>query len=154
MTSSEVQVPRRSPGGGEQANHPPGVLRRGAHRFRARVRRNAALNTTWRVAVFVVGMVVVLAGLIMLVAPGPGWLGIVAGFAILATEFVWARHALYRARDAAFAAKRKALDPRARRRNQVLGAVVVVLIVAACVAYFVAYGWTMPWNIDWLRQLP
>lgn len=154
MTSSEVQVPRRSTGGSGQASRSPGAFRRGAHRFRARIRRNAVLNTTWRVTVFIVGMVVVLAGLIMLVAPGPGWLGIIAGFAILATEFVWARHALYRARDAAFAAKQKALDPKVRRRNQVIGAVVVALFVAACVAYYVHFGLTMPWDIDWLRQLP
>lgn len=154
MSSGEVRVPRRSAGRGEQASHAPRTFRRIAYRFRARIRRNAVLNTTWRVTVFVVGMVVVCAGLIMLVAPGPGWLGIIAGFAILATEFVWARHALYRARDAAYAAKRKAFDPRVRRRNQIIGAVVVALFVAACVAYYVYYGPTMPWNIDWLRQLP
>lgn len=147
-------MPRRSVGGGEPASRSPGAIRRGAHRFRARIRRNAVLNTTWRITVFVVGMLVVLAGLIMLVAPGPGWLGIIAGFAILATEFVWARHALYRARDAAYAAKQKALDPSVRRRNQILAGVVAVLFVAACVAYYVFYGWTMPWKIDWLRQLP
>ncbi|MGH3501023.1 MAG: PGPGW domain-containing protein [Nocardioidaceae bacterium] len=154
MSSGEVRVPRRSVGGGEQASRYPGAIRRAAHRFRAWIRRNAVLNTTWRVTVFVVGMIVVLAGLIMLVAPGPGWLGIIAGFAILATEFVWARHALYRARDAAFATKQKAFDPRTRWRNQIIAVVVGVLFVAACIAYYVFYGFTVPWKIDWLRQLP
>jgi uncharacterized protein (TIGR02611 family) len=37
--------------------------------------------------VFVVGWIVVIAGLVMLVTPGPGWAAIFLGFAILATEF-------------------------------------------------------------------
>jgi uncharacterized protein (TIGR02611 family) len=37
--------------------------------------------------VFLIGWLVVLAGLIMLVTPGPGWAAIFLGFAILATEF-------------------------------------------------------------------
>lgn len=40
--------------------------------------------------VFMVGFAVVLAGIIMLVVPGPGWAGIFLGFAILATEFAFA----------------------------------------------------------------
>jgi uncharacterized protein (TIGR02611 family) len=40
--------------------------------------------------VFMVGFAVVLAGIIMLVIPGPGWAGIFLGFAILATEFAFA----------------------------------------------------------------
>lgn len=41
--------------------------------------------------VLVVGTAVVLAGLIMLVIPGPGWAAIFLGFAILATEFAAAQ---------------------------------------------------------------
>lgn len=37
--------------------------------------------------VFLVGWIIVAAGLIMLVTPGPGWAAIFLGFAILATEF-------------------------------------------------------------------
>lgn len=37
--------------------------------------------------VFIVGWVVVLAGMVMLLTPGPGWAAIFLGFAILATEF-------------------------------------------------------------------
>jgi len=44
-----------------------------------------------RVVVLVVGATVILAGVVMLVTPGPGWGTIFAGLAILATEFVWAR---------------------------------------------------------------
>ncbi|HKX72871.1 MAG TPA: TIGR02611 family protein [Candidatus Saccharimonadales bacterium] len=37
--------------------------------------------------IFVIGWIVVLAGIIMLAIPGPGWATIFLGFAILATEF-------------------------------------------------------------------
>jgi uncharacterized protein (TIGR02611 family) len=40
------------------------------------------------------GFGLLLAGIVMLAIPGPGWLTIAAGLAMLATEFAWARHAL------------------------------------------------------------
>ena len=42
----------------------------------------------------VAGFGVLLAGIVMLAVPGPGWLTIAAGLAILAAEFAWARRAL------------------------------------------------------------
>lgn len=47
-----------------------------------------------RIAVTVVGFALVVVGLVMLVLPGPGLLAIVAGLAVLATEYAWARRAL------------------------------------------------------------
>ena len=44
-----------------------------------------------KVVVLIVGSLVVLAGLAMLVLPGPAFVVIPVGFAILATEFEWAR---------------------------------------------------------------
>jgi uncharacterized protein (TIGR02611 family) len=43
-----------------------------------------------------VGFVLLVAGAAMVVLPGPGWLTIVAGLAMLAGEFQWARRALDR----------------------------------------------------------
>lgn len=40
--------------------------------------------------VFIVGVSVIAAGIVMLVIPGPGWAAIFVGFAILATEFAFA----------------------------------------------------------------
>jgi len=51
-----------------------------------------------RIAVGVVGGTVTVVGVIALVAPGPGWLIIFAGFGILATEFAWAAYALEHAK--------------------------------------------------------
>ena len=45
-----------------------------------------------RVMIAVIGGTVVLAGVIMLVTPGPGLIVIPLGLAILAVEFAWARH--------------------------------------------------------------
>jgi uncharacterized protein (TIGR02611 family) len=50
-----------------------------------------ALHLPWRVLVGTVGAVVVLAGLIMMVVPGPGLASVVLGLVILSTEFRWAR---------------------------------------------------------------
>jgi len=44
-----------------------------------------------RIAVGVVGGTVLVMGVIMMVTPGPGVAGILAGLGILAIEFTWAR---------------------------------------------------------------
>lgn len=51
-------------------------------------------RNTKRLAVAVAGAALVVGGLAMLVLPGPGLLVLVAGLAVLATEFVWAERAL------------------------------------------------------------
>ena len=51
-----------------------------------------------RIAVTVVGFAVLIAGIIMMVTPGPGVLVIVVGLAILASEWAWAERALDRAK--------------------------------------------------------
>jgi len=60
-----------------------------------------------RIGVSIAGGVLVIAGLVMLVLPGPGLLVIIAGFAILATEYVWAQRALNYAKRKASQAKDK-----------------------------------------------
>jgi uncharacterized protein (TIGR02611 family) len=54
-----------------------------------------------RIAVSIAGFAVLLAGVVLLVLPGPGWLLIFIGLSILATQYVWAERLLK-------AAKRKA----------------------------------------------
>lgn len=138
---------------------PSGRRRRLARRlagWRDRVRRNRALDLSWRVGVFVVGAACVLAGVIMLVTPGPGWVAIIVGLAVLATEFEWADGLLRWARAKARAATAQTLDPAVRRRNILIGLAVVVLAVAAAVWWVVALGWPAPVRpaVDWLRGLP
>ena len=52
-----------------------------------------------RIAVTVVGFVVLITGAVMMVTPGPGVLVILAGLAILASEWAWAERALDKAKE-------------------------------------------------------
>lgn len=52
-----------------------------------------------RVIIGVVGAVVLLTGVIMIVTPGPAFIVIPAGLAILGLEFAWARYWLRKARQ-------------------------------------------------------
>ncbi|MGP4019887.1 TIGR02611 family protein [Saccharopolyspora sp. 5N708] len=57
---------------------------------RERIRSKPGLNTSYRIVLGVFGTVVLIAGLLMIPYPGPGWLVVFAGLGILATEFHWA----------------------------------------------------------------
>jgi uncharacterized protein (TIGR02611 family) len=60
---------------------------------------NLTYRAAKRIAIAVVGGTVVLLGVIMMVTPGPGLLGIAVGLAILGAEFTWARLWLKRLRE-------------------------------------------------------
>ena len=51
-----------------------------------------------RGAILLIGSTVLLIGALMIVLPGPGIPVLIAGFAILATEFVWAERIVDRLR--------------------------------------------------------
>ena len=51
-----------------------------------------------RVFLVVAGFTLLLAGVVMLVSPGPGMLAIFLGLGLLAAEFVWARRLMERIR--------------------------------------------------------
>lgn len=63
------------------------------------------LQSSKRIAVLTVGLALVAVGLALLVLPGPGLLVIIAGLAVLATEFAWAEHLLDKAKEQATKAK-------------------------------------------------
>ena len=63
-------------------------------------------RSTKRVAVSLVGAALVLAGVAMLVLPGPGIIVIAIGFAVLGTEYAWAAIAFERTKKAAETAGR------------------------------------------------
>lgn len=66
-------------------------------RVRRRRERHRERNRIYRTGFAVAGFVVLLAGVVMLVTPGPGLPAIVLGLAMLALEFVWAERVLERA---------------------------------------------------------
>jgi uncharacterized protein (TIGR02611 family) len=87
-----------------------------------------------RIAVTIAGFTVLLAGLIMMVTPGPGILGIIAGLAILATEYAWAEHMLDKAKQRAGQAAKVATASPLRVALAVAGAVAGI---AAVVLWYV-----------------
>lgn len=58
-------------------------------------------RSTKRAVVLVVGVALLALGLVMMVTPGPGILFLIAGLAVLATEFAWAEHLLDKAKTSA-----------------------------------------------------
>lgn len=118
----------------------PRRLRSLAPRF---VRRRPVLRLTWQVAIFFVGVAILAAGAVMLVTPGPGWAAIIVGFAVLATEFVWAQRILASVKRYALRAKDRAMEPRTRRILLVSGVLVALLVGAGCTWYLVRFG--LPW---------
>ena len=93
-----------------------------------------------RVVVAIFGFLVVLAGLAMLVLPGPGLLVIAIGLAILALEFVWAERLLERTVDK----MEEAADTvkRSSRQQRALGVALLALAAGGLVA--AAVLWDLP----------
>ncbi|MEU3187439.1 TIGR02611 family protein [Streptomyces sp. NPDC006923] len=112
------------------------------------IRASRMLHLSWQVGVFVVGLAVVGAGIVMLPLPGPGWLVIFGGMAIWATEFVWAQLVLRWTRHKVTEAARKALDPRVRRRNIILTTVGLAMVAVLVWIYLWTFGFVVPWKID------
>ncbi|MBT2509149.1 TIGR02611 family protein [Streptomyces sp. ISL-98] len=112
------------------------------------IKRYRTLHLSWQVGVFIIGLAVVAAGVVMLPLPGPGWLVIFGGMAIWATEFVWAQLVLRWTKRKVTEAAVKALDPKVRRRNIILTAVGLVIIAVLVGIYVWKFGMAMPWNID------
>jgi uncharacterized protein (TIGR02611 family) len=71
-------------------------------------------------AVTILGVALLVVGLAMMVLPGPGILVIVAGLAVLATEYVWARSLLNRAKDQAEKVQEAAVASRWRTASTVV----------------------------------
>ena len=69
------------------------------HPVRAFFARHRTLDLVYRVVVGVIGTAVVLGGIALIPLPGPGWLIVFAGLALLSTEFAWAGRLLDFARD-------------------------------------------------------
>ncbi|WP_432489482.1 TIGR02611 family protein [Kineococcus sp. SYSU DK018] len=93
-----VPAARATREGAGQPADPLAVRRHRAERLRAalrerreRLRADAHADRAYRTAVGVVGGAVALLGLLMVPLPGPGWLVVFLGLAILGTEFATAR---------------------------------------------------------------
>ena len=94
------------------------------HRDRSRVVRGLFV---------LVGFTLLLAGLAMLVAPGPAFVVIPVGLAILSLEFRWAENMLERSLEQADRAAQKASET--TRTQRLLAAIATALGVAAVAAW-------------------
>lgn len=75
-------------------------------------------RSTKRIVIFVVGAGLVLLGIALIPLPGPFSIPlIIAGLAVLATEYVWAERMLDTAKEHATKAKEKAVGAWRRRRR-------------------------------------
>jgi uncharacterized protein (TIGR02611 family) len=129
--------------GGDEGRSERELGSRAPHFIKAR----RALHLSWQVGVFVVGLAVVVAGIIMLPLPGPGWVVIFGGMAIWATEFVWAQLVLRWTKRKVTEAAQRALDPRVRRRNITLTVIGLVIVAVLVGIYVWKFGMVMPWKI-------
>lgn len=77
-----------------------------------------SLRLGWGLGVFVVGSILLAAGIIMIVTPGPAVVFIPLGLGVLATEFQWARNLLCRARPIIDRAVEKARNRKQQRRGR------------------------------------
>jgi uncharacterized protein (TIGR02611 family) len=111
------------------------------------IKRSRLLHLSWQVVVFMLGLAIVAAGVVLLPLPGPGWVVIFAGMALWATEFVWAQLVLRWTKRKVTVAAHRALDPRVRRRNMTLTLIVLALIGAGVGYYVSRFGFQMPWRV-------
>ena len=104
---------------------------------------NPVTGLLTKVVVTIIGILVIVAGIVMLVAPGPGVVAIILGLAILAPEWAFEERWMNGMKEyAAQAAERaRGMDPDVRRRRLLLTGATVVVVVGGVLAYLVAFGW-------------
>jgi uncharacterized protein (TIGR02611 family) len=59
--------------------------------WRESIRRRPSSNRIYRIVVGLVGAAIIVGGIVLLPLPGPGWVIIFIGLAVLRTEFEWAK---------------------------------------------------------------
>lgn len=99
------------------------------------------LRQVKRIIILVVGLTVVVVGIVMLVAPGPGLVVIPVGLAVLATEFVWARRLLANYKRYALEFATRAERHEVSRPRPLLA----VIVIAATLACMAAAYWLHEW---------
>ena len=95
-----------------------GRVHRAVLRLRTWSERHPALRILHKGVVVVLGGIFVLAGVVMLVTPGPGWLFIFLGLGVWSTEFEWAHRLNLRIKRAALNAWRWWSNLMAQRRHR------------------------------------
>lgn len=131
-------------------------------RWHHHLHRNRAVAATTKIVVTVVGLAVVTAGLIMMVTPGPGLVGIAAGLAILATEYDWADRWLQTARRKIEEAIEGETEEETRKRKKRATITTVITVGSALLVSLYVAIWDWPeWAVSawdqgqsWIGFLP
>ena len=105
--------------------------RRATHRERGRF---------FRIGFGIAGVLVLLGGIVMLVTPGPAFVLIPIGLAMLSLEFVWAEQLLEKSLEQAQIAQEKAAQT--TRTQRILGLIAGALAIAACL--LAVLWWDIP----------
>jgi uncharacterized protein (TIGR02611 family) len=100
-------------------------------RLEARRATHRERHPLFRIAFGVGGALVTLAGIVMLVTPGPAFVLIPVGLAMLSMEFVWAERLLGKSLEQAAIAQEKAAQT--TRTQRILAAIATLLAIAAIV---------------------
>ncbi len=133
--SGAAESPTPGSGDADQkaGREPPKLVRRLRKRREAYQRRGGAYRVAWVTA----GVIVVVAGLVMVVFPGPALVVIPIGLAMLSLEFAWAERLLDTTLERGIDAKDVALN--ASRRQKIVGVAAIVCAIAAAGAVAVIY---------------
>ena len=124
--------------------------------WRRRIRANPAVYPVYRAAVIVLGLVIAVAGLALVPLPGPGWLIVFAGIAILGSEFEPAQRLLDWAK-ARLKDWSEWLAPKPLWFKGLVGLVTLALVLAIFYGLFLLSGVPsfFPDAIeDWIEGLP
>jgi uncharacterized protein (TIGR02611 family) len=124
----------------DEAATPPRHRSHLAQRLARRREHHVKRSTLYRVGFAIVGGLVTLAGVAMLALPGPAFLVIPVGLAMLALEFRWAERLLEKALDKADQARESARN--ASPAQKAAGIAAAVLGIAAFVT--AAILWDIP----------
>jgi uncharacterized protein (TIGR02611 family) len=100
-------------------------------RLEARRATHRERHLVFRLGFGIVGALILIAGLVMLVTPGPAFVLIPIGLAMLSMEFIWAERLLDKSLERAAMAQQKAAQT--TRTQRVLAAIATLLAIAAIV---------------------
>jgi uncharacterized protein (TIGR02611 family) len=109
-------------------------------RLEARRATHRERHLLFRLGFGLVGALVLIGGLIMLVTPGPAFVLIPIGLAMLSMEFVWAERLLGKSLEQAAIAQQKAAQT--SRSQRILAAIATLLAIAAVV--LAVLWWDVP----------
>ena len=115
--------------------------------WREGIRQRPPLNLAYRVAVTVIGFAIVIIGIALLALPGPGWLIVFLGLAVLSTEYEWSKRLLAYARG-----KVRAWTEWLGRQSIVVRALVGVacLVLVLAILYLALWWYGTTWLPDWV----